>query len=84
VPGPGVTKLRLLQIPRNIAALAGLVARSHTMPIRDAVEMLPAEEQQECDGVHTPFLKVTLRIADYCRFRNSGHLFPEILATSSS
>jgi hypothetical protein len=55
VPGPTTTPLALRNIDRRLADLAGLVARSHGMPLRAAVELLPEEERRETMSIHVPF-----------------------------
>ena len=49
----------------DLRRLAGLVARSHGMPIRAAVDRLPREQQREVRGAHVPYAMALLRIADY-------------------
>jgi hypothetical protein len=68
VPGPSDSQLRFAAaLSPRISNLSGLVARSHNLPLRDAVETLPADERREFEGVHVPFLMAILRIADYLR-----------------
>jgi hypothetical protein len=65
VPGPTTMPLGLGKVERKLADLAGLVARSHGMPLRRAVDLLPSDERRETRHVHAPFLMGVLRIADY-------------------
>jgi hypothetical protein len=68
VPGPDANPLTFVDgVSPHIRDLSGLVARSHNIPIRDAVEALPIHERQESEGVHGPFLMAVLRIADFLR-----------------
>jgi molecular chaperone HtpG len=65
VPGPGNPILRLNGVEPDLADLAGLVARSHGMPIRAALPHLEKYDVREYKGIHAPFLMSVLRIADY-------------------
>jgi molecular chaperone HtpG len=65
VPGPGQLNLGLQGVEADLADLAGLVARSHGMPIRAALPHLQKYDVREYKGVHAPFLMSVLRIADY-------------------
>ena len=51
--------------PDNLHDLAGLVARSHGMPLRAAVESLKHFHKRDFQNVHAGFLMAVLRIADY-------------------
>lgn len=66
VPGPSHSdRIKLHGLDERLRWLSGLVARSHGVGIRDAVEWLPADERQETCHTHVPFLMAVLRIADY-------------------
>ena len=57
-------------IDSNYTDLAGLVARSHSVPLRDAVDYILESPEyfknaRVVRGVHAPFLMALLRIADY-------------------
>lgn len=51
----------------DLANLAGLIARSHTLPLRPCVDYLECEYNNKRDprSIHVPFLMGLLRIADY-------------------
>ena len=62
---PGPNPLRL-DLPEEIADLAGLVARSHGMALRETFPYLEKNYAlRQYQGVHAVFLMVVLRIADY-------------------
>jgi molecular chaperone HtpG len=66
VPGPTENRVRLREVPDWLANLSGLVARSHGMPLREALPPLEREfGLREFRGVRAPFLMVVLRVADY-------------------
>jgi molecular chaperone HtpG len=65
VPGPGSPRLRLQGVEPDLANLAGLVARSHGMPIRDVLPHLKEYDVREYKGIHPPFLMALVRVADY-------------------
>lgn len=65
VPSVGTVKFEFHNVPKHIARLAGMVARSHGVSLRSAVEWLPSEQRRETKGAHVPFLMALLRIADY-------------------
>jgi hypothetical protein len=65
VPGPTNAPIRLKEVPSDLAGLAGLIARSHGVRLRDCLEHLGATDPREYKGVHAVFLMALLRIADY-------------------
>ncbi len=67
VPGPGTDKLHLQGVPDYIADLAGLVARSHTVELRDTFGYLEKQYHGRvtCRGTHPIWLMALLRVADY-------------------
>ena len=65
IPGPTRTPLKLQGLEKKFADIAGLIARSHGMDLRHAVELLPSDERREVRGIHAPFIMSVLRIADY-------------------
>ncbi|HYC91256.1 MAG TPA: ATP-binding protein [Thermoanaerobaculia bacterium] len=70
-PGPGSDHERLrVQVEPRFAALAGHVARSHGLSIRDAVDRLAADDRRTAMGAHPPFLMALLRIADYIQVQS--------------
>ncbi|MCW3094864.1 MAG: hypothetical protein JWL77_482 [Chthonomonadaceae bacterium] len=71
VPSPRSPKLAFVQVPEPIANFAGMVARSHGRPIREALDWLQRDEQRVCHNVHVPFLMVLLRIADYFQIQSA-------------
>lgn len=66
---PGLTRGGVLSdfVPRPLADLAGLVARSHTMPLRDTFGYLQSEYRGRvsCLKAHPVYLMVLLRVADF-------------------
>ena len=66
VPGPSNERLRIGDTgnPRH-ADLAGLIARSHGMPLRDVLSYLEAQHGLREQRIHSVFLMAVLRIADY-------------------
>lgn len=71
VPGPGNPKLGLKGVESDFAELAGLVARSHGMPVRDALPHLRPYDVREYKGIHAPFLMAVLRVADYLQVHSA-------------
>ncbi|MFC1633853.1 hypothetical protein ACFL5Z_03360 [Planctomycetota bacterium] len=67
VPGPGTDKIKLLYISEDLLDLAGLVARSHSIKLRDTFEYLQAKYygRVTCRNVHAIYLMVLLRVSDY-------------------
>ena len=57
--------LRLKGVPGDLADLAGLIARSHGLPLRASIPALSRFDLREYKGVHAVFLMCVLRIADY-------------------
>jgi hypothetical protein len=72
VPGPPGPRLQLVGIPREIADLAGIVARSHGLPLRACVPYLKDHyDIREFRGVHAVFLMGVLRVADYLQVQSA-------------
>ncbi len=69
VPGPTERRLRLRDIPTDLANLAGLIARSHGLPLRACLEHLDRKDPREYKGVHPVFLMALLRVADYVQMQ---------------
>lgn len=69
VPSVGAVKFAFHNVPTHVARLAGMVARSHGVSLRSAVEWLPSEQRRETKGAHVPFLMALLRIADYLQIQ---------------
>ena len=66
VPGPTESPLRLRAVPAYLADLAGVLARSHGIPIRSTLGYLKTNyDLRAFNGVHAVFLMCVLRIADY-------------------
>jgi molecular chaperone HtpG len=69
VPGPTDDRLRLQNISPDLANLAGLIARSHGLPLRACLKRLDANDPREYKGVHAVFLMALLRVADYVQMQ---------------
>jgi molecular chaperone HtpG len=65
VPGVGKSPLRLKGVPGDLADLAGLIARSHGMPLRSSIPALSRFDVRAYKGIHAVFLMCLLRVADY-------------------
>jgi len=79
VPGDNQGTLKPQQELDAIADLAGIVARSHNMQIRQTFDYLEQRHwgRVTCQGTHPVFLMALLRIADYLEFR-SGRTNPTL------
>lgn len=55
----------------DLADIAGLIARSHGMPVRHCVDYLPQKgyHQREYKGVHAVYLMALLRVSDYIQIQ---------------
>lgn len=72
VPGPDGNSYSLFADDKNFEKinLAGLVARSHGMPLRSCVDYLRKERaHREFQGVRAVYLMVLLRVADYVQLQ---------------
>jgi len=71
VPTPAADKIELAQnVPNDIADLAGLVARSHGLPIRSCFSYLESRYAlREYKQIHAVFLMALLRTADYLQIQ---------------
>src|SRR5262249_37293179 len=71
-PGDKSDVLRLPAELSALADLAGLVARSHNMHLRDTFDYLQEKHYGllTCANAHPVFLMVLLRVADYLEIRN--------------
>jgi molecular chaperone HtpG len=71
VPGSAAGALKAPVDINWIADIAGLVARSHGLPLRGTFDYLEAKYygRVKCRNVHAVFLMVVLRIADYLEIR---------------
>ena len=69
IPGMGDDTLRILDRADDYADLSGVVARSHTLPLRPCIDYMCSkyghEQTPEYNGVHALFLMCLLRVADY-------------------
>lgn len=65
VPGPVSNKIRLKNLPSDLGMLAGLIARSHGVRLRDCLKHLSSTDLREYKGVHAVFLMALLRVSDY-------------------
>ena len=74
IPGPDGTSALLInqssELRRWLADLAGLTARSHGMPVRDAIGYLQRNYHvRDFNGVHVVFLMALIRVADYLQIQ---------------
>ncbi len=66
VPSGTLDQLRFIEVPDYLSAIAGVLARSHGLPIRRCVDILRQNDHhREYRGTHASFLMGVLRIADY-------------------
>lgn len=66
VPTPQKDRLRLIHVPEYLADLAGLVARSHGLPLRSCFGYLESKYSlREFKGIHAVFHMALVRVADY-------------------
>ncbi len=69
-PGVDGGNMRMVEISNRIAGLAGIIARSHGMPMRSCIAHLVSPyDKRECFEVHPPFLMAILRISDYLQIQ---------------
>jgi molecular chaperone HtpG len=70
-PGPHDNPIRLSErLDAEFADLAGLVARSHGLPLRATFDYLKEfYDLREYNGVHAVFLMAVLRVADYLQIK---------------
>ncbi|MBV9925577.1 MAG: ATP-binding protein [Acidobacteria bacterium] len=71
VPGPTRNPIRLSErLDEKLADIAGLVARSHGLPLRATFDYLNARyHRREYKGVHAVFLMAVLRVSDYLQIQ---------------
>jgi hypothetical protein len=71
VPGPSDNQIRLSErLDEKLADIAGLVARSHGLPLRATFDYLNTRyHRREYKGVHAIFLMAVLRVADYMQIQ---------------
>lgn len=71
VPGPAAHRLRLdANLTEELADIAGLVARSHGLPIRACLDYLAGiDGVREYRSVHAIFLMALLRVSDYLQIQ---------------
>jgi molecular chaperone HtpG len=73
VPGPpGRTPLRVIGMDHDFCDIAGLIARSHGMSVRQTFDYIETKYglKAEYRGVKIPFLMTVLRIADYIQVQS--------------
>jgi hypothetical protein len=76
VPSRNEVKLKLTGFSKDLLDIAGLVARSHGMSIRNTFDYIDEKYSllpEQC-GVKGPFLMAVLRIADYIQVRSERAL----------
>lgn len=84
---PSVLDKSLNQLPQHYRDIAGLIARSHGVPLRKCYDILQENPynmggRKECWGTHPIYLMILLRIADYIQIQ-SGRSGLEYLYVSS-
>ena len=55
VPGPTSNRIGLENVSPDFAGLAGLIARSHGLPLRGCLKYLSSTDIREYKGVHAVF-----------------------------
>ncbi|MBF0520124.1 MAG: hypothetical protein HQK92_10395, partial [Nitrospirae bacterium] len=72
VPGPEDERITLKVADSEMSNMAGLVARSHGMPLRDCVDYVRTtyDGTYICDLLHSVYLMVLLRISDYLQIQS--------------
>jgi len=71
VPGPADDRLNMTELPIEYRKIAGVVARSHGVELRAAIEWLEPNERRVRRQVHVPFVMAVLRIADYLQIHSA-------------
>lgn len=71
VPGPELPQLELNRLPMETRDLIGLVARSHNLDLRQAIDLLPRHGRRVWRSVHVPLLMSLLRVADVLQVDNT-------------
>lgn len=71
VPGPRTKDLIELSVQKDLTDLAGVVARSHGLPVRGCLDYLKNKYYTRVDprDVHAVFLMTLLRVADYLQIQ---------------
>lgn len=70
VPTPADKPLGLKETPKDVADLAGLIARSHGQSIRSCVRYLERYDPREYKGIHAVFLMAVVRVSDYLQVQS--------------
>lgn len=73
IPGQNSTRISTGQKREDLRDLAGLVARSHGMPLRPCLDYLKAQYSPSVAQVlsaHVPYLMVLIRISDFLQIQN--------------
>ena len=71
VVGAAGQRLQLVQVEDHLRDIAGLVARSHGLPLRTGIEHLQKNySEREYKRIHPAFLMAVLRIADYLQIHS--------------
>jgi hypothetical protein len=67
VPGPTRKRIQLKETEPDLADLAGLIARSHGLPVRATLPYLSEryDDPRAHQGIHSVFLMALLRVSDY-------------------
>lgn len=71
VPGPRDVRLKIDIKNANLADVFGFIARSHNLPLRQAVDKLEQSQKRTLLNIHTPYIMSILRIADYIQVNNT-------------
>jgi len=71
VPGPHAEKITLSQVKPDMADLVGIVARSHSMPLRSCFRYLEENyDLRTYENTHVIYLMCIVRIADYIQLHS--------------
>ncbi len=70
IPGPEEERLRLNPFSPEHLDLFGFIARSHNMDLRLAVDCFDRNKRRVHLNIHTPFIMIALRIADYIQIHS--------------
>ena len=71
VPGPSTEPIKVdKRLNTELTDIAGLIARSHGLPVRQCVDYLAGKyHRREFQGVHAVYVMALLRVADYLQIQ---------------